>query len=90
MTQLCGDVGDEDNPVHMSVRVACLRVSGEDGFHFERVSEVALITVSSWTTRRLFGGGMTCGSTITFFPVKFYLSGLLTLSVTVDVGNQQK
>jgi DDE superfamily endonuclease len=54
MIQLCGDVGDEDNPIHMSVRSATRRVSGEDGFHFERASEMALITVSSSTIRRWY------------------------------------
>ncbi len=52
--QLCGDVGDEDNPMHMSVHAACLRVSGEDGVIFERASEMALITVSVRTIRRWY------------------------------------
>ena len=54
MIDLCGDVGDEDNPVHMSVNAAIMRVSGEDGFYLPRASEMALIKVSSRTILRWY------------------------------------
>ena len=39
MTELCGDVGDEDNLKLMSLHAAARRISGEDGFYPERASD---------------------------------------------------
>ena len=49
MTELCGDVCDEDNLKLMSLHAAARRISGEDGFYPERASEMALIKIS-WRT----------------------------------------